>query len=318
MKILIFGAGVIGKIYASKLSQSGADVTLLARGDNYEIIKQTGIEIKNILTKETTTLKVPVIKEINIKESYDLIIVTVRLEQLKTIHSTLSNDKSAKAIMFMLNNIRNIDELQQQYPTKEIILGFPGVGGTSKNNTIEYIQIKQQNTTLGNLNGKSSTLTIKIKEILIKAGFQSALEKNMKWWLKTHAVFITCVSAAIIKQDGDSNKLGENKKAVREMVDSIAEGFKGLQKLEVKITPKNLKTIFLIMPKWFSVWYWRKALKGNIGTLAVAPHAKVAKPEMQLLAKNVLNLIHSSSIETPNLNYLLKDFIENDERFASH
>ncbi len=318
MKILIFGAGIIGKIYAGRLFNLGVDVTLLARGENYERIKQDGIEIKNILTNETSISKIPVTKEIDPDKNYDLIIVTVRLDQLKAIGSSLNNFKSAKAIMFMLNNIQNIDELQQQYPDKEIILGFPGVGGTLKNNTIEYIQIKQQDTTLGNLNGESSILTFKIKEILTKAGFQSTVEKNMKWWLKTHAVFITCVSAAIIKQGGDSKKLGRNKKAVREMIDSVAEGFTGLQKLGVQITPNNLKTIFLIMPKWFSVWYWRKALAGNLGTLAIAPHAKVAKLEMQLLAKSVLELVQSSPSKSPTLSRLLTDFIENDEKLASH
>jgi 2-dehydropantoate 2-reductase len=318
MKILIFGAGIIGQIYSSRLFASGVDVTLLARGENYETIKKNGIEIKNILTKETTILKVSIIKEINPNKNYDLIIVTVRLDQLKTIYSTLNNDNSAKAIMFMLNNIHNIDELQQQYPNKDIVLGFPGVGGTRKNNIIEYIQIKQQKTTLGNLNGESKTLVSKIKGILTKAGFQTTIEANMKWWLKTHALFITCASAAIMKQDGNSKKLGRNKKAVREMIDSVAEGFKGLQKLGIQITPNNLKTIFLIMPKWFSVWYWRKALRGNMGTLAIAPHVKAAKPEMQLLAKNVLSLVHSSSFKTPTLNNLLTEFIENDESVASH
>lgn len=310
MKILIFGAGIIGKIYASRLFHSGVDVTLLARGENYKTIQQNGVRIKNVLTKETMTSKVPVIKEIDPSQNYDLIIVTVRLEQLNTIYYRLKNDKSAKAILFMLNNIQNIDGLQQQYPNKEILLGFPGVGGSLKKDTIEYIHIKQQKTTLGNLHGETSILVLTIKQILSKAGFQSTIEENMKWWLKTHAVFITCVSAAIIKQGGDSKKLGRNKKAVRQMIDSVAEGFKGLQKLGIKITPHNLKTIFIIMPKWFSVWYWSNALKGSMGTLAIAPHAKVAKSEMQLLAKMVLDLVHSSSSKSQDLNDLLTEFIE--------
>lgn len=44
MKILIFGAGIIGKIYASKLCESGVNDTLLARGENYERLMQNGSE----------------------------------------------------------------------------------------------------------------------------------------------------------------------------------------------------------------------------------------------------------------------------------
>jgi ketopantoate reductase len=33
MKILIYGAGVIGSIFAWKLTKNGYDITVLARGD---------------------------------------------------------------------------------------------------------------------------------------------------------------------------------------------------------------------------------------------------------------------------------------------
>jgi len=49
LKILIYGAGVIGSIYASRLYESGCDVTLLARGEHYENLKQNGVIIKDVL-----------------------------------------------------------------------------------------------------------------------------------------------------------------------------------------------------------------------------------------------------------------------------
>jgi hypothetical protein len=51
------------------------------------------------------------------------------------------------------------------------------------------------------------------------------------------------------------------------------------------ISPTNLKIIFTIMPLWFPVYYWQKAMQGEVGTLAMAPHANKAKDEMKLLAK---------------------------------
>ncbi len=50
MKILIYGAGVIGSVYAARLYQTGCDITLLARDKHYERLKQNGIVIKNVLT----------------------------------------------------------------------------------------------------------------------------------------------------------------------------------------------------------------------------------------------------------------------------
>ena len=43
MKTLIFGAGVIGSYFATKLAQSNKDVTILARGKKYRNIKAQGV-----------------------------------------------------------------------------------------------------------------------------------------------------------------------------------------------------------------------------------------------------------------------------------
>ena len=65
----------------------------------------------------------------------------------------------------------------------------------------------------------------------------------------------------------------------------------------------------MIMPEWFSVLYWQKAMQSKLGTLAIAPHANAAKNEMQLVAKKVLEMVHSSSVATPDLDKLLLGFI---------
>ena len=54
----------------------------------------------------------------------------------------------------------------------------------------------------------------------------------MDAWLKTHAVFVACVAAAIIKENGDSLQLGKNRDSVKMMVKSIHEGFVACKRLE--------------------------------------------------------------------------------------
>ncbi len=309
MKILVFGAGVIGTIIAAKLHEAGVDTRLLARGKRFERLQQNGVVIHNVMGKTRSVSKIPFTNRLNPDDFYDLIIVTVRLDQLPSAIETLKQDKQTPALMFMLNNPDNLEALPQEFPDKKIILGFPGAGGTYRNNEIDYIQLKQQKTTLGDFDGEISLLTQRIKEVLEKAGIQSELNTQMQDWLKTHAIFVACVAASISKENGDSVRLGKNKQSVQQLVKSINEGFKAIQQLGLPITPANLKTIFMTMPQWFSVMYWRKALQGEMGTLAFAPHVKAAKPEMQLLAQKVLKMVHSSSVETPTLDKLLGEFI---------
>ena len=43
MKILFFGAGPLGSVYAHLLHEKGGDVTVLARGERYDWLKENGL-----------------------------------------------------------------------------------------------------------------------------------------------------------------------------------------------------------------------------------------------------------------------------------
>lgn len=309
MKILIYGAGVIGSIYAARLYEAGYNVTLLARGERYKSLKQNGVILKDALTGKQTIHSVPLTQQLEANDFYDLIIVTVRADQINTVVPFLKSNTICPLIMFMFNNIERIEQLTNELYHKHIILGFPGVGGTYRDNFIEYIQIKQQKTTIGEISGDISVLIKDIRTLLESAGFRVEISANIQAWLKTHALFISCVSAAIIKENGDSVRLGKNRRSVEIMVKSVREGFIACKALGIPVAPLNLKIIFMIMPQWFSVLYWQKAMQGQIGTLTMAPHVNAAKEEMQFLAKKILTIIHSSPVSTPTLDDLLESFI---------
>lgn len=310
MKVLVFGAGIIGSVYASKLFEKGNEVILLARGLRYQHVKEHGVRLRNILTNEKISLKIPVTDTFNEMDYYDLIIVSIRLDQLAEVIPLLKRNKLSFSILFMLNNPDGFNNFKNKLPDKKILLGFPGIGGTYNQGYIDYVQIKQQVTTLGNLDGSIDNTAKKLKTVFQKAGFKTAVCNNMPAWLKTHAVFISCISAAIVKENGSSIQLGKNRKSVRQMVLATREGLKALKSLGIPVIPANIKTIFLIMPVWFSVPYWRKALQGETGTLAIAPHANAAKGEMQLVAEKVLKMVSVSSVKTPILKKVLSEFIK--------
>jgi 2-dehydropantoate 2-reductase len=294
MKILIFGAGVIGSIYASRLYEAHHDVTLLVRSSRYEAIARNGVSIRNTLTKKQTTSFMPCIRELKPTDAFDLVVVTVRLDQIGSVIPALRANQCCPLLLFMLNNPTGTPQLVHELGAKRILLGFPGVGGVYHDGCIDYLQIKQQKTTIGEISGERSTRIKEIKTILGSAHFAVDVNDDMPSWLKTHAVFISCMTAAILKENGDSVQLANNRFAVRQLVVSIREGFNACK----------------IMPCWFSVLYWRHALKGKTGTLAIAPHANAAKDEMRLLAEKVISITRSSPRPTPRLDKLLSGFIQ--------
>jgi 2-polyprenyl-6-methoxyphenol hydroxylase-like FAD-dependent oxidoreductase len=61
MKILVYGAGVIGSLYAARLKQIGADVTVLSRGKRLEAIRKFGIELEDVSTGKRSSHQVSTI-----------------------------------------------------------------------------------------------------------------------------------------------------------------------------------------------------------------------------------------------------------------
>lgn len=73
MKILVFGAGVLGCNLARNLFRAGKDVTLFARGNWAEEIKNNGLRIKNKFLPRTSVSRVPVATELKPNDEYGVL-----------------------------------------------------------------------------------------------------------------------------------------------------------------------------------------------------------------------------------------------------
>ncbi len=105
MRILVFGAGVLGCNLANNLFRAGKDVTLLARGSWAEEIRTNGLRIKNKFSPRLTVSRIPVVTELLPDDPYDVIFVVVRYTQIDAILDTLRASR-AKNIIFVGNNVR--------------------------------------------------------------------------------------------------------------------------------------------------------------------------------------------------------------------
>ena len=83
MKILVFGAGVLGCNLARNLFRAGKDVTLLARGNWANEIKTNGLKIKNRFSPCMSVSRIRVATELKPEDSYDVIFAVVRYTQIE-------------------------------------------------------------------------------------------------------------------------------------------------------------------------------------------------------------------------------------------
>ena len=78
MRILVYGAGVLGCNLARNLFRAGKDVTLLARGTWAEQLRASGLRIKDKFSPRVSVSRIPIVTELSPDELYDMIFVVMR------------------------------------------------------------------------------------------------------------------------------------------------------------------------------------------------------------------------------------------------
>lgn len=82
MKILVYGAGAIGGYFGAALTAAGEDVTLVARGAQYEAMSTRGVILEGPRSGRPDPVKVRVVRPGEERPPYDLIFVTLKAHQL--------------------------------------------------------------------------------------------------------------------------------------------------------------------------------------------------------------------------------------------
>ena len=139
MKILVYGAGVLGSIYAVKLHKAGNEVKLLARGKTFDIMNEKGIIIDNKYTKKITKSKIPMVKELKADDYYDFIVVVMQKNQIASILPILAKNNRVPTIIFLGNNAKGRKEYVDAVGAERVLLGF-FIGG------FQYWGLKKQGT----------------------------------------------------------------------------------------------------------------------------------------------------------------------------
>ena len=305
MNILVYGAGVIGSVYATRLQEAGYTVSLLARGKRAVSLRAQGVVLENASTGQRTTTQVPVVEHLAPTDSYDVVIVTVRLDQLASVLPDLAANHQIPIVLFMLSNPAGMQRLEM-LEAHRVVIGFPSVNGTQQGDVIRYmIAPRLVSMTLGEPNGRVTPRIRQLATIFKKAGFSVGLNSEMQAWLKTHAIVDACVLAAVMMTEGTSAQLARTCKQVVMMVQAIHEGLQALQAQNIPITPLSMKVLFLWLPRWFTVILWQYILRTPISALGIDPHLDTSLGEIRHMAKDIMAHLQTSPRSTPTLSRLL-------------
>ena len=309
MKTLIFGAGPLGSLYACLLHKAGNDVTILARNEHFTFLKENGVLLINEFTQEKTVEKVKVVSSLAEDDSYDLVIVLMRKNQIKNVLPVLSKNKNSQNIMFMGNNTLGFDLYLEHLPKEKILFGFPGGGGSRINHIVHYVDSekpggKRLSITIGEIDGKIIDRTKQVKKMFETSGVPVNIVDDMDSWLKYHVAFVNPIAGALLKA-GDNYKLAKDKETIRTYIRSVKEGGNVLKALGYKKSYNVKLNLFYWMPEGLLIKILRQVFNSKFAAVAMMMHANSARDEMIELGNEFKTLKNQTSLKTPNLDELI-------------
>lgn len=227
MKILVYGAGVLGTLYAARLHEAGHDVALLARGPRLAALREHGVLLAEGDNPAVRRVPVPIVEKPS--NGYDLITVFVRTHQVDAVLESLTAVDGD--VLFLLNWAAGAEPLAAMLGPERVLLGFPNSGGTMDGNVVRYRATNLMTglvpMPIGAPDGYPGPRLDHILQAFRTAGIRTKAEPQMDAWLTTHAAFSVPLGQAAHAAGGPA-ALADDPQAVRAMLHDIRENLANL------------------------------------------------------------------------------------------
>ena len=294
MKILVFGAGVLGCNLANNLFRAGKDVTLLARGSWAEELRKNGLRVKNSISHFTKVSRIPVATELSPEDAYDVIFVAVRYTQIETILETL-RASLAKTIIFVGNNV-HAPETAALLPEKTVLFAFTSAAGHRESGRVDSIDLRK--ITVGPLRGAPSQETL-VWEIFTGTKYKVVYEPNMGDYLLCHAAFVLPAVFACYKTDGNLKKLKTDDAYLNRLIDANIEGYRAIQNAGHEILPDADKEFEGAAYRKTCFRFFRLMCATVLGKICASDHAMNAVEEMRALNRDMKAFFDNTGAKYP-------------------
>ena len=309
MKTLIIGAGPLGSLYTYRLNKAGHDVTLLARNSHYEYLKDIGLNLVNEFTNKRIFEKISVTDSLEANVQYDLVIVIMRKNCIKSVIPMLSKNNLIKNILFLGNNAAGFDQYFEQLEKDKILFGFPGGGGSRIHHVAHYIDSEEPNgkripIIIGEADGIMKERTEQIIELFESSEIPVKFVEDIDSWLKYHAVFVNPIAGALLAA-GDNYQLAKDTTLIKTYIRALKEGGSILKELGYKKSYNPKFNLIKMMPEGLTVKILQKVFNSKFAEIAMMMHVNAAKDEMIELGSEILDLKDESNIYAPHLDKII-------------
>ncbi|MFD0304466.1 ketopantoate reductase family protein [Streptomyces sp. NPDC127119] len=283
MKLLVYGAGVVGTLFAAHMHKAGHDVSLLARGERLTALRQHGVRLAEEDGSAVERVPVPVVAHLD--SGYDLIAVLVRTHQVDAVLESLAGVQGD--VLFLLNWAAGPEALGAVIGHERVLLGFPATGGTMEADVVRYRRTnfvtRRVAMPIGEPDGRTTPRLERIVETFRTAGINAKAEPQMDAWLRTHAAFEVPLGQAVHAAGGPT-ALADDPDAVRGMLHLMRQNLAAMEKPPVPRAFAALRTL----PQGFLVAVLRRFLKSPTAVHSgLSDSSPAATAELKRLAEQL-------------------------------
>ncbi|MFN2220387.1 MAG: ketopantoate reductase family protein [Anaerolineae bacterium] len=308
-RILVYGAGPLGSLFAARLQQGGNDVSILARGKRLAELREHGIVVVDVLTKMQAITKVNVVEALAPDDAYDLVLVIMRKNHTLQILPTLAANRHTPNILFLMNNAAGPGALVEALGNERVLIGFPGSAGYHEGHAVHCLtgtEGDEAPVLLGEIDGRIAERTREVARILDTApGLKAEIHSDMDAWLKYHvALLFPSLAPALYAAGVDNYRLARTRDLVVQAIRAIREGFQVLRSLGLPVTPTKFKAIEWL-PEPIVVLLAQRLLSNPLMETALVRHAEAARSEVLHLIDEFMALARTTSVPTPTIDRLL-------------
>ncbi len=285
MKVLVYGAGVIGGQLAHALSTCGNDVTVIARGTWGKILRTEGLRIRHYIQRRDTVDHLHVLETPD-EERYDIVFAVMQYRQMEKILPELARIDSP--IVVLTGNNLSASEMEARVlenspAPKTVLFGFGSTAGTRENGKLTTVHAGNGRLTIGKAHeGVPETVKATLQQVFSGSRLSVVYCDNMDAWLKYHAAFILPVVYLCYKTGCDLKKSTRAEQKL--LLNAVGDAYHLLMALGYPVRPagdeKSLEPGFKnAMVRLVIYWMSRTQL----GALCTTEHCRHAPGEMEEL-----------------------------------
>lgn len=280
MRLLIYGAGVIGCLYAVLFSKAGYDTTVFARGKRLDTLKKAGLLYESRGKQHKADVRV--IEKLADHDMFDYIFLTVKENQVHIALSQLCSNISPN-IVTMVNTLEPYSEWEKICGTGRIIPAFPGAGGCFDSDVLRAALTPRliQPTTFAEINGKKTERISKLSLIFERSGIPYQVVKDMHEWQLCHLAMVVPIADAYYESK-EPKQVWRERNIMIKTAKQMKSNFKALYHSGIMMSPSKMH-LFRLLPVCILRVGLTLTFKSNFGYVFMYQHSMNAPDEMRQL-----------------------------------